>query len=323
MKVFVTGIAGFVGFHLAAKLAALGHEVEGLDSFNGYYDPKLKRARIQELLGQSGKITVHDRDMALESTEKLIVDAKPDVIVHLAAQAGVRYSLENPWAYIDSNLVGFQRVLESVKKLRPAHFIMASSSSVYGSNTKMPYSTEDRVDQPVSLYAVTKRSNELTAQVYAKTFGLNITALRFFTVYGSWGRPDMAYYSFTQKILSGEPLQVFNNGALQRDFTHVSDIVESIARLLPLSPPKENPFRLLNIGASQPVQLLDFIQTLESVIGKKAKLQMKPMQPGDVLATYADVAALEKLTGYSPRVGLQEGLSEFYSWFKSYYSVKT
>lgn len=315
-KVFVTGIAGFIGFHLANRLAADGHLVVGLDNFNSYYTPKLKRERARVLLEKYPLIRIHELDLKEAQAGDVLLKESPDVVLHLAAQAGVRYSIENPWAYIDSNVIGFQRVLEAVRTLKPAHFIMASSSSVYGSNTKMPYSVEDRVDNPVSLYAVTKRSNELTAQVYAKTFGLPITALRFFTVYGSWGRPDMAYYSFTRKILAKEPIQVFNNGDLKRDFTHIQDIVESISRLMPIAPSKQEPFRLLNIGASTPIPLMEFIETLESVIGIPAIKEMKPMQPGDVLATYADVKALEELTGYKPKITLKEGYTEFYNWYK-------
>jgi UDP-glucuronate 4-epimerase len=318
-KVYITGIAGFIGYHLAMHFSSHGHQVVGLDNFNDYYNPSLKRDRIQNLKSKYSKIQIYEADLCDDTVTKSLLEEKPDVVVHLAAQAGVRYSLENPWAYINSNIVGFQKVLEAVKLLRPSHFITASSSSVYGSNTKMPYSVTDPVDHPVSLYAVTKRSNELTAQVYAETFDLPITALRFFTVYGSWGRPDMAYFSFTNKILKGDPIQVFNNGQLKRDFTHISDIAESILRLLSLPPERSQRFRLLNIGASSPVPLLEFIETLETVIGKKATKDFKSMQPGDVLATYADVDDLEKLTAYKPSVNLLKGLSEFYEWYKSYY----
>lgn len=317
-RVLITGAAGFIGFHLAQRLLRDGYSILGVDNFNSYYAPALKRDRIKQLLSQFPKAEIHELDIQNPELEKLVADFSPKVVIHLAAQAGVRYSLENPWAYVDSNLVGFQRILEAIRHNRPAHFIFASSSSVYGANTKTPYSVEDRVDSPVSIYAVTKRSNELMGQVYSDLFKIPTTALRFFTVYGSWGRPDMAYFSFTRKILAGEPIPVFNQGQLKRDFTHISDIVESITRLLDKPPAQDKRFRLLNIGASQPVPLMEFIETLETTVQKKAVLEFKPHQPGDVYETYADVSALEKLTQYQPHVTLREGLSEFYNWYKSH-----
>jgi UDP-glucuronate 4-epimerase len=316
-KILVTGAAGFIGFHLTRRLLGDGHSVLGVDNFNSYYIPKLKRDRIAQIKKDFPSTEILELDIKNPELENVVKNFAPEVVVHLAAQAGVRYSLENPWAYIDSNVAGFQRILESVRASKPLHFIFASSSSVYGSNKKMPYSVDDRVDNPVSIYGATKRSNELMGKVYADLFGIPTTGLRFFTVYGSWGRPDMAYFSFTEKILKGESIPVFNNGNLKRDFTHVSDIVESIVRLKDHAPRGDN-FRLLNIGASQPTQLMEFISTLEGVIGKKAKLEYKPHQPGDVLETYADVSALEKLTKYQPHVGLREGLIEFFNWYKSY-----
>lgn len=317
-KIFVTGAAGFIGFHLTQKLLRQGHTLLGVDNFNSYYVPTLKKDRVSSLTKEFPNVEILPMDITNPELEKVMADFSPDIVIHLAAQAGVRYSLENPWAYVDSNLVGFQRVLESVRRSKPQHFIFASSSSVYGANTKMPYSVEDRVDSPLSIYAATKRSNELMGKVYSDLFHIPTTALRFFTVYGSWGRPDMAYFMFTKKILSNETIQVFNKGQLKRDFTHVSDIVESISRLMDKPPTQEeHPFRLLNIGASQPVPLMEFIETLESVVQKKAKIEFKPHQPGDVFETYADVNSLEKLTQYEPHVSLREGLTEFYNWFQS------
>lgn len=316
-KIFITGAAGFIGYHMTHRLLKEGYDVLGVDNFNAYYKPLLKRDRISYLKTRYPETKVLDFNIVNPEIESIIENYAPDVVLHLAAQAGVRYSLENPWAYIESNLVGYQRILEAVKKTKPKHFVFASSSSVYGSNSEMPYKTSDRVDAPVSLYAVTKRSNELMGKVYSDLFKIPSTALRFFTVYGSWGRPDMAYFSFTKKILRDEPLQVYNNGNLKRDFTHISDIVESIVRLLNQPPAGTEPYRVLNIGASKPIPLMEFIETLESVIGKKAIVELKPHQPGDVLETYADVSALEEITQYRPKISLKEGLTEFYEWFES------
>ena len=315
-KVLVTGAAGFIGFHLSRRLLTEGFKVLGVDNLTPYYDPLLKKDRLEQL-AQFPNFRFHDLSISSEEFTLIHLDFKPDFLIHLAAQAGVRYSLENPWAYVDSNLVGFQRVIESLRVAPVKHFIFASSSSVYGASNKLPYSVEQRADNPVSMYAATKRSNELMASTYAHLFKFPTTGLRFFTVYGSWGRPDMAYFSFTKKILRGETLQLFNHGKLKRDFTHINDIVDSLCALIGHAPEGTLPFRLLNIGASQPIPLMDFVKTLEEVIGKKAVTEFLPMQLGDVFETWADVSSLEKLTGIAPKVSLKEGLREFYSWFES------
>ena len=315
-KVLVTGAAGFVGFHLSRRLLTEGFEVLGVDNLTPYYDPLLKKDRL-EILNQFPNFKFEEISISDEKFTSIHQRFAPDFLVHLAAQAGVRYSLENPWAYVDSNLMGFQRILESLRVTPVKHFIFASSSSVYGVSNDLPYSTEQRADNPVSMYAATKRSNELMASTYAHLFKFPTTGLRFFTVYGSWGRPDMAYFSFTKKILKGEKLQLFNHGKLKRDFTHINDIVDSMSALLGLAPEGALPFRLLNIGASRPIPLMDFVQSLEKIVGKKAETEFLPMQQGDVYETWADVSALEKLTGLKPKVSLNEGLQEFYSWFES------
>lgn len=314
-RILVTGAAGFVGFHLCKQLLADGHTVLGIDNLNDYYAVQLKRDRLEQLQKLSGfafsELSIHTEDYT-----KAHADFKPDILVHMAAQAGVRYSIDNPWVYVESNLIGFQRLLETLRAYPVRHFVFASSSSVYGKNAQVPYKVTDRTDQPVSLYAATKKSNELIGSTYAHLFKIPMTGLRFFTVYGSWGRPDMAYFSFTKKILQDSPIQVFNHGRLKRDFTHIRDIVESIRRLIHLPPSGEMPYRLLNIGASQPVELMDFIRTLEDLLGKRAHLEMKPMQPGDVLQTYADTRELEELTGHKPQIDLHQGLREFASWYR-------
>lgn len=320
-RILVTGAAGFIGFHLVRKLLAAGHVVSGIDNLNAYYAPSLKRDRLKQLEALPGhsfqKLDLNDPQLT-----DFVCEQRPDVVVHLAAQAGVRYSIENPVAFSDSNLSGFTRLLEAVRAAKPKHLVFASSSSVYGLNSKVPFSVEDRVDRPISFYAATKRANELMGYSYSHLYQLPMTGLRFFTVYGSWGRPDMAYYLFADKIRRGEPIEVFNEGRLHRDFTHVSDIVESITRLLPVPPPRDReagvPFRLLNIGASTPVEVRAFIAILENLIGKRAQITNKPMQPGDVKITYADVSALEQLTGYKPQVSLEDGLREFVDWHRSY-----
>lgn len=290
--------------------------VLGVDNLNDYYAVQLKSDRLKQLQKHSGfqfsELSIHTEDYT-----KAHGDFRPEILVHLAAQAGVRYSIDNPWVYLESNVIGFQRLLETLRAYPVRHFIFASSSSVYGKNTEVPYKVTDRTDQPVSLYAATKKSNELIGSTYAHLFKIPMTGLRFFTVYGSWGRPDMAYFSFTKKILEGAPIQVFNHGQLKRDFTHIQDIVESIRRLIHLPPSGDVPYRLLNIGASQPVELMDFIHTLEDILGKKANLEMKPMQPGDVLQTFADTRELEELTGHKPSLSLKEGLKEFADWYRS------
>lgn len=313
-RILVTGSAGFVGFHLCKQLLGEGHTVLGIDNLNDYYAVQLKRDRLAQLQA-APNFSFRELSIHTEEYTRAHADFKPEILVHLAAQAGVRYSIDSPWVYIESNIIGFQRLLETLRAYPVRHFVFASSSSVYGKNAEVPYRVTDRTDQPVSLYAATKKSNELIGSTYAHLFKIPMTGLRFFTVYGSWGRPDMAYFSFTKKIMDGSPIQVFNNGQLKRDFTHIRDIVESIRRLIHLPPSGEMPYRLLNIGASQPVELMDFIHTLEDILGKKANLEMKPMQPGDVLQTFADTHELEELTGYKPKIELREGLSEFASWY--------
>jgi UDP-glucuronate 4-epimerase len=315
MKILVTGSAGFIGFHLSKKLLDLGYTVIGVDSFNDYYDPRLKEKRT-ELLSVYEQYTctrmnIADTQQLLELCEK----EGFNIIIHLAAQAGVRYSLENPRAYIDSNIEGFFSILEAARQYPVEHLIYASSSSVYGNNTKTPFSEDDKTDTPVSLYAATKKSNELLAYTYSKLYNIPATGLRFFTVYGPWGRPDMAYYSFTEAILSGKPINVFNHGKLSRDFTYIDDIINGIVSLIPLAP--EEP-KVYNIGNNTPVQLIEFIETLEDLLGKKAEKKMLPMQKGDVLTTYADIDALQKATGYTPSTSIREGLSKFVDWYLGY-----
>jgi UDP-glucuronate 4-epimerase len=323
MRVIVTGAAGFVGMHVSQRLLARGDEVVGVDNLNSYYDPALKRARL-DLLNSHAAFRFAALDVAdREGTAALFADSGADAVVHLAAQAGVRYSLENPSAYIDANLVGFGNVLEGCRRNPVRHFVYASSSSVYGANSKLPFSVGDPVDHPVSLYAATKKANELMAHTYAHLFRIPTTGLRFFTVYGPWGRPDMAYYSFTRKILAGEPIDVFNHGLLQRDFTYIDDIVEGLIRVLDRAPADatEAPNRLYNIGNSSPVELMTFIRTLEEVLEQPAVLRMKEMQPGDVPATFADVSDLESDVGFRPSTGLRDGLKQFVSWYREYHRV--
>ena len=337
MKILVTGTAGFIGFHLVKRLLSENHVVVGLDNINDYYDVKLKYARLKEtgiaqsaidynqfVLSENGKnysfikLDLADR-LALE---KLFADEKFDVVCHLAAQPGVRYSIKNPYAYIDSNIVGFINILECCRHNHIKHLVYASSSSVYGMNAKIPFSEDDRVDYPVSLYAATKKANELMAHTYSHLYSLPTTGLRFFTVYGPWGRPDMAPILFAKAIYSGEPIKVFNNGDLSRDFTYISDIIEGVYRIISKTPTleEEHPFyQIFNIGNSHPVQLMDFIRALEQAIGKNAVLEMYPMQEGDVKTTFADTSKLERLIGYKPQTSLSEGINEYISWFKKYF----
>lgn len=321
-KIVVTGAAGFIGMHVAERLLRSGATVIGIDSLNDYYDVSLKEARVARLEAHPNftllRGDVANRDWCHEALRS---QGAP-YVVHLAAQAGVRYSLQNPGAYIDSNLVGFGNVLEACRHMGVEHLIYASSSSVYGANTKVPFAVGDPIDHPVSLYAATKRANELMAHTYAHLFRLPVTGLRFFTVYGPWGRPDMAYYSFTKRILRGEPIELFNGGNLERDFTYIDDIVDSIVALIPLKPEGtgEAPARILNIGASSPVTVTDFLSILESVLGTRANVVMMPMQPGDVPRTFADVLPLENLVGFRPRVTLADGLEQFARWFRSYHA---
>jgi len=314
MKILVTGTAGFIGMHCAARLLERGAQVVGIDNLSPYYSVQLKKDRLARL--QHAQFSFTQLDVAdAGALSRLFESHKPDRVLHLAAQAGVRYSLENPAAYVDTNLVGFANLLECCRRHPPQHLVFASSSSVYGTNTELPWSETQNVDHPVSLYAATKKSNELLAHSYSHLYGLNATGLRYFTVYGPWGRPDMSAMIFARAIVRGEPISVFNHGDMQRDFTYIDDIVEGTLRVL------ERPARyaVYNIGNHQPVRLLDFIATLERVLGKKARLEMKPMQPGDVKATYADTRALQKAVGFAPSTPLETGLARFAEWFRSYY----
>ncbi|TXH86034.1 NAD-dependent epimerase [Pseudoxanthomonas mexicana] len=335
MRVLVTGAAGFIGSHLSERLLARGDEVLGYDNLNAYYDPALKEARLARLTPQDGfsfvRASLEDR-AALEAA---FDDFRPQRVVNLAAQAGVRYSLENPHAYIDSNIVGFLNILEACRHRGIEHLVYASSSSVYGANRKLPFAVEDSVDHPVSLYAASKKANELMAHTYSHLFGLPTTGLRFFTVYGPWGRPDMALFLFTKKILAGEPIDVFNHGHHTRDFTYVDDIVEGVIRTLdrvpgpdpaydPLAPTPASslaPYRVYNIGNHQPVQLLRYIEVLEDCLGRKAEKRLLPMQPGDVPDTEADVEALRRDTGYSPATPIETGVRRFVEWYRAFYDV--
>jgi UDP-glucuronate 4-epimerase len=334
MKVLVTGAAGFIGAHCVLRLMRDGHSVVGLDNFNSYYDPQLKHDRVQWVRGQVGDFQLATVDLADASAmEALFVRERPQVVIHLAAQAGVRYSLENPRAYLDSNLNGFLNILESCRHHPVEHLIYASSSSVYGANQHTPYSVKDDVNHPLSLYAATKKANELMAHSYSHLFGIPCTGLRFFTVYGPWGRPDMSPIQFARAISEGEPLKLFNYGEHQRDFTYVDDIVESIARLIE-QPPQVNPqwdreqpdpassmapWRLFNIGGQHPVELKTYLALMEKHLGQKALVELLPLQPGDVLNTCADASDLAQATGFQPRIELDEGLGRFIAWFRDYY----
>ncbi|GHD64870.1 NAD-dependent epimerase [Jeongeupia chitinilytica] len=334
MNILVTGAAGFIGLHLAQRLLAAGHTVHGIDSINAYYDPALKRARLAQLAPRTG-FSFEERDLADPACVALIRDGGYDAVVHLAAQAGVRYSLEAPLAYSDANLVGFTHVLEGCRHGKVGQLIFASSSSVYGGNRKLPFAETDSADHPVSFYAATKRANELMAHSYAHLYGLPVTGLRFFTVYGPWGRPDMAYYKFAQKIVNGETIDVYNHGRMRRDFTYIDEIIAGIEGLLakPATPdagfdvmaPKAGtswaPYRILNIGGNNPVPLMDFIATLEKHLGVTANKNYLPMQDGDVPETYADTRALEAIVGPVARISLDEGLGRFVAWFKDYHGV--
>ena len=311
MKILVTGAAGFMGSALATRLLARGDEVIGLDNLNDYYPVALKKARLA--LNPSMRFVegdIADREML----PKLFEKERFDAVVNLAAQAGVRYSIENPWAYIESNIVGFENILECCRHYPVSHLVYASSSSVYGGNEKVPFSEDDKVDNPVSLYAATKKSNELMASCYSKLYGIYATGLRFFTVYGPWGRPDMSPMLFATAISRGEAIKVFNGGDMMRDFTYIDDIVEGIVRVLDAPGSGHSVY---NIGCSNPVKLMDFISEIEGAMGCEARKIMLPMQPGDVYQTYADTTRLEKDFGYKPRVTLHEGIGEFIKWFKS------
>ena len=323
-KILLTGAAGFIGYHLSKLLLEKGVQIIGYDNINDYYDVDLKYTRLKELK-QYDTFTFIKGDLAdMEELKSVFETYHPDIVVNLAAQAGVRYSIENPLAYMQSNMMGFFNILECCRNYPVMHLLYASSSSVYGGNTKIPFSTTDNVDKPVSLYAATKKSNELMAHAYCKLYNIPCTGLRFFTVYGPLGRPDMAYFSFSQKIVKGESIKVFNNGDMYRDFTYVDDIVEAISRML-MNPPLENeegiPYKVYNIGNNKPEKLMDFIQTLENALGKEAVKEFYPMQPGDVYQTYADVTELENDFDFKPKTTIAEGLGKFAKWFKEYYSV--
>lgn len=335
MHVLVTGAAGFIGFHVSQRLLARGDTVVGIDNLNAYYDVRLKHDRLARLQ-EHPSFQFRQLDLADQAGMTDLFSAQcPERVVHLAAQAGVRYSLTNPRAYVESNLVGFMNILEGCRQNRVQHLVYASSSSVYGANTKMPFSVHDNVDHPVSLYAASKKANELMAHTYSHLYQLPTTGLRFFTVYGPWGRPDMALFLFTKAILSGKPIEVFNEGKMRRDFTYIDDIVEGVVRVTdtiaqpnsvwsgmkPDPGTSQAPYRLYNIGNNQPVELLDFIATLENSIGKKADKRLLPLQPGDVPETYADVDDLMRDVGFRPATPIGVGIARFVEWYRSYYKV--
>jgi UDP-glucuronate 4-epimerase len=318
----VTGAAGFIGMHLSKRLLEMGCKVIGYDNLNDYYDVTLKDSRLN-ILNKYENFTFHKADLTdKEYLAKLFAENKINVVINLAAQAGVRYSIENPDAYIQSNIVGFLNILEMCRHHQVDHLLYASSSSVYGANKKIPFSTEDRVDNPVSLYAATKKSNELMAHTYSHLYKIPTTGLRFFTVYGPYGRPDMAYFSFTKAIMEGKPIKVFNNGDMYRDFTYIDDIIDGVTKLIENSAAlknKELPYKIYNIGNNKPVKLIDFIQAIEHALGKEAIKEFYPMQPGDVYQTYADVSDLINDVGFKPDTPIQEGISKFVEWFKNQY----
>lgn len=320
----ITGGAGFIGFYLSKGLLEKGAEVIGIDNLNDYYEVSLKEERLS-LLKPFERYTFIREDIADKAVVmKIFEKYQPQVVINLAAQAGVRYSIDNPDAYIQSNIVGFFNILEGCRYHPVEHLVFASSSSVYGGNKKVPFSTEDKVDQPVSLYAATKKSNELMAYSYSKLYGIPLTGLRFFTVYGPMGRPDMAYYKFAKKIMNGEPIQIYNNGDMRRDFTYIDDIIIGIENILCNPPAKDEngaAYKIYNIGNNQPEQLMDYISVLEKCLGKKAEKEYLPMQPGDVYETYADVQELMNDFGFKPSTTIEEGLSKFAEWFLDYYKA--
>jgi UDP-glucuronate 4-epimerase len=327
MKILVTGAAGFIGMHISKALVENRYHVIGIDNLNDYYDPQLKRDRLRELSALNGfrfvELDIANRD----GVAKMFELEAPTHVINLAAQAGVRYSIENPHAYVDSNLIGFVNILEGCRQCKVEHLIYASSSSVYGLNDKVPFSTTDNVDYPISLYAATKKSNELMAHTYSHLFNIPCTGLRFFTVYGPWGRPDMAYYSFTKRISQGVAINVYNQGKMQRDFTYIDDVVNGIHSLLQKAPPplaseisnSKAPYRVFNIGNTNPVSLERFINAIEKALGKKAVLNYLPMQPGDVPITYADVSDFTAVTGFKPTTEIEVGIEKFVNWFKQYH----
>lgn len=334
MKFLVTGAAGFIGFHIAQRLLNEGHDVVGIDNMNDYYDVSLKQARLDRL--SSPAFHFQQLDLAdREGMATLFAAEQFDRVIHLAAQAGVRYSLENPYAYADGNLMGYLNILEGCRHTKVKHLVYASSSSVYGLNRKMPFSTEDAVDHPVSLYAATKKANELMAHTYSHLYGIPTTGLRFFTVYGPWGRPDMALFKFTKAMLAGKSIDVYNYGKMKRDFTYIDDIVEAVVRVQDVIPQanadwtvesgspatSSAPYRVYNIGNSSPVELMDYITALEEALGMEAKKNMMPIQPGDVLDTSADTQPLYDLVGFKPQTSVKEGVKNFVEWYKDYYQI--
>jgi len=335
MKYLITGAAGFIGFHLSKRLLEQGNSVVGIDNLNEYYDVNLKKARLSKLKGNLG-FTFHKLDLVdRKGIEKLFSEDNFDCVVNLAAQAGVRYSLENPHVYVDSNIVGFLNILEGCRNNDIKHLVFASSSSVYGANTTMPFSVHHNVDHPISLYAATKKSNELMAHAYSSLYKLPCTGLRFFTVYGPLGRPDMALFLFTKAILENRPIDVFNQGKMKRDFTYIDDITEGVVRVAvnipapntgwnsdkPDSATSSAPYRIYNIGNNNPIELMTFIEVLENCLGSKAEINLLPMQPGDVPATYADVDDLIKDVGFRPETSIEEGVKRFVEWYREYYHV--
>ena len=326
MKILVTGAAGFIGFYLSKTLLDGGHEIIGLDNLNDYYDVSLKIDRLN-LLKPRDNFTFCQLDLAeREGMENLFQDNRFDIVINLAAQAGVRYSWENPHAYINSNIVGFTNILEGCRHSNVKHLVFASSSSVYGENKKIPFSVYDNVDHPISLYAASKKSNELMAYTYSHLYHLPSTGLRLFTVYGPWGRPDMAYFLFTKAILSGQPIKVFNQGKMKRDFTYVDDIIQGIVKVMNKIPQSDStsskaPYKIYNIGNNKPVELLHFIEVIESCLGIKAKKNMLPMQPGDVPLTYADVNDLMDDVGFKPNTSIEVGVKSFIDWYRNYYKI--
>jgi UDP-glucuronate 4-epimerase len=335
LKLLVTGTAGFIGFHLARRLLDRGDEVIGVDNVNDYYDTNLKEARLDRLRDDRGFTEVRQDIADRVAMEALFRQYQPQRVAHMAAQAGVRYSIENPHAYLDSNLVGFMNILEGCRQNRVEHLVYASSSSVYGANETMPFTVQDNVDHPVSLYAASKKANELMAHTYSHLYRLPTTGLRFFTVYGPWGRPDMAPFIFTRKILAGEPIDVFNYGQHRRDFTYIDDIVEGVIRSLdhvaqpnpdwsglePDAASSRAPYRLYNIGSNNPAELARFIEIIEQETGRTAEKHYLPMQPGDVAATYADVDSLINDVGYRPETSLEDGLARFVAWYREFYRI--
>ena len=320
MRLLVTGAAGFIGMHACQRLLGRGHEVLGIDNLNAYYDPALKRARLEQLRPFPA-FAFEKLDIADAAALAAVFAARRfDAVLHLAAQAGVRHSLENPMAYVNSNVAGFLNVLEGCRQAKVAHLCYASSSSVYGANTEMPFREAHPVDRPLNMYAVTKRANELMAHGYGELYGIPCTGLRFFTVYGPWGRPDMAYFSFTRAILEGQPIRVFNGGDMLRDFTYIDDITEAVSAIVERPHPGTPRARLFNVGHGSPVKLMDFVRAIERALGMKALIELAPMQPGDVQATYASTEKLRAEIGYAPATPLEAGVERFVAWYRAHYA---